>query len=63
MHIYINIAITPKHVEGMWLIYFYINVCVHFVGIFEELFTRMHGTEILKKNLIIHISPILSVTF
>ena len=49
MHIYINIAITPKHVEGMWLIYFYINVCVHFVGIFEELFTRMHGTEILKK--------------
>jgi len=63
MHIYVNTTMTPKNVEGTWLIYCYINVCMHLVGIFEELSTRMQGTKILKKNLIIHISLIHSVTF
>ena len=49
MYIYVNITITPKHVERMWLIYCYINMYVHLVGIFGELSTRMHGMEILKK--------------
>jgi hypothetical protein len=36
---------TPKHVGAIWQIYCYINIYVRLVDMFEELSTRLHGTE------------------
>jgi len=40
----------------MWYTYCYINIYVHLVGIFEELSTRLHGTENfeIKRQLVAH---------
>ena len=41
---------TPQHVGAMLSIYCYINIFVHLadIRVFEELSTRMHGTENFK---------------